>query len=236
VNRSNHGSLPYFAAFTGDALRRGPAWHADRRYTRGMFTGIVQAKGRVAAIDRNAFGVRLVIDPLGWRPRGFDLAHGDSVCVSGVCLTLVSIDAKGMAFDVIAETLAKTNLGALAIGGAVNLEPSLTPTTQLGGHFMQGHVDGVGVVANVKHTAEEVRVTVEPPADLLDYIVTKGSIAIDGVSLTIASLTGEMFDVALIPTTLELTTLGTVKAGDRVNLEADMLAKTVVNYLRRRSS
>src|SRR5262249_9349175 len=105
--------------------------------------------------------------------------------------------------------------------------------TQLGGHFMQGHVDGVGVVTSVKRTAEECRVTVEPTEELLDYIVTKGSIAIDGVSLTIASIAGDKFDVALIPTTLDLTTLGTLKANDRVNLEADMLIKTVVNYLRR---
>lgn len=199
-----------------------------------MFTGIVQARGRVVAVERNSFGVRLVIDTQGWRPAETTFKHGDSICVSGVCLTLVQLDARGLHFDVIAETLAKTTLGDLAPGSGVNIEPSLTPSSQLGGHFMQGHVDGVGRITRIVSTEAEHRVSVEPPAELKDYVVPKGSIAIDGVSLTIASVDGNTFDVALIPTTLQLTTLGQAKVGDRVNLEADILAKTIVHYLRQR--
>jgi riboflavin synthase len=199
-----------------------------------MFTGIVQARGRVAAAERNAFGVRLVIDTQGWSPANTTLKPGDSVCVSGVCLTLVTQDQRGLHFDVIAETLAKTTLGERGPGSLVNLEPSLTPTSQLGGHFMQGHVDGVGKVTKVISNEAEWRVTVAAPKELVEYVVPKGSIAIDGVSLTVASVNQGEFDVALIPTTLQMTTLGQAKVGDRVNLEADILAKTVVHYLRQR--
>lgn len=199
-----------------------------------MFTGIVQAKGRVTALERSAFGARLTIDRSDWSPPGgYTPAPGDSICVSGVCLTVVDPTAASLAFDVITETLARTNLGELAVGREVNLEPSVTPNQPLGGHFMQGHVDGVGEVARVLATDEEVRITIRPPAALLDYIVPKGSIAIDGVSLTLASVADDAFDVALIPTTLDVTTLGSRREGDRVNLEGDILAKTVVHQLRR---
>lgn len=197
-----------------------------------MFTGIVQAKGHLKKSTRTNFGVRLIIDRRAWQP-AITFTRGDSICVSGVCLTLVEFDADTMSFDVIPETLAKTSLGALAVGDAVNLEPSVTATTPMGGHFMQGHVDGTGVVAAVE-TKSEYRVRIRPSEALRDYIVDKGSIAVDGVSLTIASVNKDgTFDVALIPTTLELTTLSARKAGDLVNLEADILAKTVVAYLRR---
>jgi riboflavin synthase len=201
-----------------------------------MFTGIVQTRGYVAALDRNAFGVRLAIDPRGWKPRGAELLKGDSVCVSGVCLTLVEFSPRGLEFDVIAETLAKTTLGGLAVGSEVNLEPSLTANTPMGGHFLQGHVDGVGTIINVLATPAQYRITVAPPAEMMDYIIPKGSVSIDGVSLTLASVGKNDFDVALIPTTLEMTTLGDAKAGDRVNLEADILAKTIVHYLRRQAA
>ncbi len=199
-----------------------------------MFTGIVQAMGSVAQRDPTPFGVRLVIDRSGWTPPGgYVPAHGDSICVSGVCLTVVQAAATTLAFDVIAETLAKTTLGGLALGSRVNLEPPVTAHQPLGGHFMQGHVDGVGVIADVAASEQDVRLTVQPPADLMDYIVPKGSVAIDGVSLTIAAVSGDGFEVALIPTTLQLTTLGAAAPGGRVNLEADTIAKTVVNFLRR---
>ena len=201
-----------------------------------MFTGIVQARGRVAALERNPFGVRLTIDPYrgrGWPPQGVALSHGDSICVSGVCLTLAQRGDKGLTFDVIAETLAKTTLGGLAVGSEVNLESSLTASTPLGGHFMQGHVDGIGEVVNVTATPQEHRITIAPPAELMDYIVPKGCIAVDGVSLTIAAVGGAGFDVALIPTTLEMTTLAKLAVGSRVNLESDILARTVVHYMRR---
>lgn len=200
-----------------------------------MFTGIVQAKGRIEKFERSAAGARLVVDRAGWKPEaGVEPKHGDSICVSGVCLTVVESDGRRLVFDVIAETLAKTNLGELEEGRAVNLEPAVTASQPLGGHFMQGHVDGVGEVARVQDGEGEHRITVRPPAELMDYVVPKGSVAIDGVSLTVAAVGEGEFEVALIPTTLELTTLEARRAGDRVNLEADILSKTVVNFLRQR--
>ena len=200
---------------------------------RSMFTGIVQAKGRVAAIETNAFGARLLIDRRAWDPAKYKPVHGDSVCISGVCLTVVEVDDRTLAFDVIAETLAKSKLGSLRVGSQVNLEGSLTLNTPLGGHFMQGHVDGVGTVAKVHNGADEWRLTVQLPNALMEAVVPKGSVAIDGVSLTIARVQDDQFDVALIPTTLALTTLVDCKVGDPVNIETDIIAKTVVNYLRR---
>ena len=202
-----------------------------------MFTGIVQAKGRIARIDRNDFGARLWVDGGGWPdPVVYRPAAGDSICVSGVCLTVVGDPAEHeglLAFDVIAETLAKTNLGDLAPGSSMNLEPPVTVNQPLGGHFMQGHVDGVGTVTDVHSGADEWRVTVKPPAELMKYIIPKGSIAIDGISLTLAAVHADRFEVALIPTTLEMTTLGETKVGRRVNLEADIISKTVVHQLER---
>lgn len=203
-----------------------------------MFTGIVQAKGRIAEIRRQSGGVRLIVDRRGWQPPGLQLQPGDSVCISGVCLTLVDASCEGadgglLHFDVIVETLNKTTLGSLRPGSTVNLEPSLTANTAMGGHFVQGHIDGVGEIIGVQR-GEDWRVAVRPPADLMDYIVPKGSIAIDGISLTVASVAGDHFDVALIPTTLELTTLGDAAEGLGVNLETDIVSKTVVNFLRRR--
>ena len=196
-----------------------------------MFTGIVQTQSKLLTLVPNDFGARLTVES---GQLNAPVAHGDSICVSGVCLTAIQITEQTLSFDVIAETLAKTKLGDLAEGDAVNLEPAVTPNQPLGGHFMQGHVDGVGEVVRIQDTPEEWRTTVRPPADLLGTIVTKGSVAIDGVSLTIASVNDDdTFDVALIPETLSRTTLGQTAVGDRVNLEADILAKTVVNWLER---
>lgn len=206
------------------------------RYTCRMFTGIITAKGTVVSIASNDFGVRLIIDP--GRPAAWPSFPnaGDSVAVSGCCLTHAPKpgDKPGhLAFDVIKESLSKTSLGKLTQGGEVNLELSLTPMTAIGGHFVQGHVDGTGVIKNVKATAEEWVVTVEVPPALVQYLVPKGSIAVDGVSLTLAAVdvAARTFNVALIPTTLALTTLGTAKAGDVVNLECDTITKTVVHVL-----
>lgn len=198
-----------------------------------MFTGIVQRVGTVAEITRTPTGSRLVIDPGGW---GGDLAPGESVAVSGCCLTLALAPDPALAFDVIPETLAKTALGDLTPGDPVNLERSLTLATPLGGHFVQGHVDGVGQVVSVS-TEGEHRVRLAPPAGLMRYMTPKGSVALDGVSLTIAALDpgahgqGGWIEVALIPTTLAETTLSAWTPGRRVNVEADMLAKTVVHHL-----
>lgn len=199
-----------------------------------MFTGIVQTTAPIVSFQRNTFGARLTVDRAHWTPAGgYQIGHGDSICVSGVCLTVVEFNDQTLTFDVIAETLDKTNLGQLKQGDLVNLEPAVLPSQPMGGHFMQGHVDGLGTVTHVKDTPEEWRTTIEPADDLMDFIVPKGSIAIDGISLTIAATTETTFDVALIPTTLELTTLAQRKVGESVNLEADILAKTVVHHLKR---
>lgn len=195
-----------------------------------MFTGIVQATGRIREARPTVAGLRLVIDPLGWDHRS---EPGESIAVSGCCLTLVGPARDGsLDFDAVAETLAKTTLGGLRPGDAVNLERSLRASDLLGGHFVQGHVDGVGAIERVE-TGAERRVTIRPPPALMVYMVPKGSVAIDGVSLTIAGTRPDrgVIDVALIPVTLERTTLGSLRAGDRVNVEADAIAKTVVHAL-----
>lgn len=201
-----------------------------------MFTGLIQHIGAVQQSIPIPEGRRLVIDPAGWSHRP---ALGDSISISGCCLTVAQDpgDSKGdahrLVFDVIHESLAKTTLGDLREGDQVNLEHALTPTTLLGGHFVQGHVDGVGHVINVEREDHDWRIRVEPPPAVSKYLVPKGSIAIDGVSLTIADLSDDWFEVALIPTTLEKTTLDALDPGDRVNLEADVLAKTIVQTMER---
>jgi riboflavin synthase len=201
-----------------------------------MFTGIVQARVALHALIPQPGGVRLVIDTTKWSPiAGYQPACGDSICISGVCLTVVQASPTQLQFDVIVETLAKTKLGDLRQGDAVNLEPAVTASQPLGGHFMQGHVDGVGVISHIQ-PGEDWRITVTPPAELMDYIVPKGSIALDGVSLTLAEVGPCDFAVALIPTTLDITTLGNAKVGDRLNLETDIITKSVVNFLQRHQS
>ena len=202
-----------------------------------MFTGIVQTIGVIEACDREDWGSRLVVDTTGWVPAlGYQPALGDSISVSGVCLTLVEIGPGRLAFDVIGETLDRSKLGSLSPGDRVNLEPALLPSQPLGGHFVQGHVDGVGRVREIQTDASDRRISIEIPEELRDYMVPKGGVAIDGVSLTIADLGDDWFSVALIPTTLDesLTTLGALQTGSVVNLEADVLTKTTVEYLRRR--
>jgi len=193
-----------------------------------MFTGIVQHLGRVAAFDRNDFGARLRVDPCGWQHRP---SHGESIAVNGCCLTVAG---SSFEFDVIRQTLEVTALVRLAVGDRVNLEHAVTPTTMLGGHIVQGHVDGVGLVSRVVSDPTQWRLRITPPVLLMEEIVEKGSVAVSGVSLTVAATGADWFEVALIPTTLELTNLGLLKVGDVVNLETDYIAKVVVNYLRRR--
>ena len=189
-----------------------------------VFTGIVRERGSVAAVDVREQGVRLVIDaPTTARVT----VLGDSVSVDGVCLTATQIDNGWIAFDAVAETLARSTLGALAAGDDVNVEPALRAGEPLGGHYVQGHVDGVGNVRAVDREGEGLRVWIEAASELLRYCVEKGSIAVQGVSLTIAELAEDAFAVALIPHTLAETTLGSVSIGDRVNLEVDVLAKYV---------
>ncbi len=222
-----------------------------------MFTGIITAMGRIVSLTHNDFGVRLVVDPC--QPKDWPAfpKPGDSVAVQGCCLTLApkSSDPAGcLGFDLIRETLEKTSLGRRPPGARVNLELSLTPMTAMGGHFVQGHIDGTGVVVDVKADETQYVITVETPGapgalgapgapgapagtqaatSMTPYFVPKGSVTIDGVSLTLAAVDApaRRFSVALIPTTLERTTLGELKAGDTVNLECDVIAKTVVHWL-----
>lgn len=195
-----------------------------------MFTGIVQVKGKVAVATSTAAGMRFVVDHGGWDAA---IAHGDSICVSGVCLTAVETGGSTVSFDVIGETIDKTTLGQLAVESHVNLEASLTPSTPMGGHFVQGHVDGVGTYTTVDLQGVDCRLRIEPPGELMDYIVPKGSVSLDGVSMTIAAVGDDWFEVALIPTTIELTTLGDARIGGRVNIETDVVSKTIVHWLRR---
>lgn len=198
-----------------------------------MFTGIVQTTAAILASDATPTGRRLTVERGGLRG---DITQGDSICISGVCLTAVEIHDVRLGFDVIHETLAKTSIGQRAVGDKVNLEPAVTPSQPLGGHFMQGHVDGLAEVAAIHTDAGAYRIALKPQAgysELMDYIVPRGSVAIDGVSLTLARVHGDAFEVALIPETLERTTLGTLAVGDAANIEADILAKTVVHQLQR---
>ena len=186
--------------------------------------------GSVAAIDATADGVRLT---LATRHAG-EIAEGDSIAVDGVCLTATAIDDASFATDVMHETLRLSTLGGLQPGAGVNLELALRAADRLGGHIMQGHVDGVGTVAAVREDGFARVVTIAPddPA-LLRYVVHKGSISVSGVSLTVARVDGEGFDVSLIPETLERTTLGGAVEGARVNLEVDVVAKYVEKLLPR---
>jgi riboflavin synthase len=191
-----------------------------------VFTGLVREVGAVVAFD----GGRLTVEAP-------ETAHGanlgDSVAIDGVCLTVVACDDSSLSFDAVPETLARTSLGALAQGSQVNLEPALRAGDALGGHYVQGHVDGVGSVRSVEPEGDGTRMAFDAPPDILRYVVEKGSIAVQGTSLTVAAVDERGFEVALIPHTLAATTLGALQPGDRVNLEADVLAKYVEKLLSR---
>ncbi|MGA0003421.1 MAG: riboflavin synthase [Candidatus Nanopelagicales bacterium] len=190
-----------------------------------MFTGIVEELGRVAAIQAlpdNA--IRITIEG----PTVLSDANlGDSICVNGVCLTVAEQSGDQFTADVMSETINRTTIGDLLAGSQVNLERPVTLATRLGGHLVQGHVDAVGTVSAREHSENWDVVTITPPKELLKYVVEKGSITIDGTSLTVSAVTDSTFSVSLIPATLEKTTLGIRQIGDRVNLEVDVLAKYV---------
>jgi riboflavin synthase len=188
-----------------------------------VFTGLVADLGHVARVDRTADGVRLTVES----PLARELGQGDSVAVNGVCLTAVGICGDRFGADVMHETLRRSSLGDVDEGGRVNLELPLRADGRLGGHVVQGHVDGVGAVVDVRDEGFARVVTVEAPAELLRYVVEKGSIAVDGVSLTVAEVGDATFAVSLIPETLERTNLGAATPGTPVNLEVDILAKYV---------
>jgi riboflavin synthase len=190
-----------------------------------MFTGIVGELGEVESVDAGPDGARIRIKAA----LAGELSEGDSVAVNGACLTATSAAGGAFEADVMRQTLGLTTLGALEPRARVNLELPVRPTDRMGGHIVQGHVDGTATVAGSDEDGFARRLRVQLPDDLLDYVVERGSIAIEGVSLTIAALGGDWFEVSLIPETLERTTLGELRAGDRVNVECDLMAR----YLRR---
>ena len=185
-----------------------------------MFTGIVLELGTVTAFD----GSRLVVAA---PETAADAVVGDSVSVAGVCLTVVAVEEGRIAFDVVPETFSRTALAGLDPGDTLNLEPSLRVGDRLGGHVVQGHVDAVGQVRSITPEEDSRRVWIDAPDAVLGTIVEKGSIAVDGVSLTVAAFDDDGFEVALIPHTLAVTTLGRLEPGDELNLEADVLGKVV---------
>ncbi len=193
-----------------------------------MFTGIVRERGRVAGIDGGGAGVRLRITAPATAP---GVAVGDSVSIGGVCLTVVSLEGDEIAFEAVPETLTRTALGRLAAGDEVNVEPALRAGEPLGGPGVQGHGDGVGRVRSLEPEGDGKRIWIEAPPDMLRYCVEKGSVAVDGVSLTVAALDDTGFAVALIPHTLAETTFGALAQDDGVNLEVDIIAKYVERLL-----
>jgi riboflavin synthase len=198
-----------------------------------MFTGIVREVGQVGAILGGKDGIRLEVEAPGTAAA---VAVGDSVAVNGVCLTATAVVEGSVSFDAVPETLARTSLARLEAGAAVNLEPALRAGEALGGHYVQGHVDGVGHARSIGPEGDGRRLWLDAPPELLRYLVEKGSVAVDGVSLTVAALDDAGFAVALIPHTLAATTLGALEPGAPVNLEVDVLAKYVERLLTARTS
>jgi riboflavin synthase alpha subunit len=199
-----------------------------------MFTGLIESLGRIVAVAAAPAGLRVRVSA----DIAAAVAPGESVAVNGVCLTVVEAGAEGILFDVSPETIRVTTLGSLAAGTLVNLERSLRADARVGGHFVQGHVDATGTIAEVRQDGDSYRLTVAVPAALLPLIVGKGSIAVDGVSLTVASVDDDRgrFDVQIIPFTWQHTRFSAARPGDAVNVECDILGKYVVRALERRGA
>lgn len=195
-----------------------------------MFSGIIEAVGRVVSFHRSGKGAALVLHAADLKRK---LKKGDSVAVNGVCLTVVKKAGANLSFDVSAETLSRTNLSSFRKGSIANLELPVTAETMLSGHFVQGHIEGIGHVTNWIRNGEDVRLFVDLPEDLVPFCVPKGSIAINGVSLTIASQSGLTIGVALIPYTLKHTNLDALNTGDSVNIETDIIGRYVVSALKK---
>lgn len=194
-----------------------------------MFTGIIQGMGRIAAREPRGEDLRLRIDAGGLDLSG--VAVGDSIATSGVCLTAVVVDGGCYEADVSLESLACTTLGDLQVGSAVNLELALTPTTRLGGHMVSGHVDGIGSIVEQHQEGRAIRFRLRAPDTLARYIAVKGSICVDGISLTVNAVDGAVFDLTIVPHTLAETTMGNFRPGRRVNLEVDLVARYLERLL-----
>ncbi len=194
-----------------------------------MFTGIVEAVGTIAAVETNGCDRRLSV--LTGSLDLSDVKLGDSIAVNGICLTVVALSANGFVADVSAETLQCSTFAALQAGNRVNLEKALTPTTRLGGHLVSGHVDGIGEVIERRHDGRSVRFRLKAPDELARYIATKGSITVDGISLTVNDVRGAVFELNLVPHTLQETTIASLTVGQRVNLEVDLIARYLERLL-----
>ena len=193
-----------------------------------MFTGIIEELGRIASLEKLEQGMRLNIS---CSLVASDTRDGDSIAVNGVCLTALNIMASSFSADVSPETLSRSTLGLLSVGSPLNLERSVTPSTRLGGHIVQGHVDARGRFVGVVDEGDFRTVTIGFPQELARYFVEKGSVAVEGISLTIAALRKDSFDIAVIPKTWQLTNLSSLKPDDAVNLEVDVIAKYVEKLL-----
>lgn len=193
-----------------------------------MFTGIVEKSVPLLGSEVMPFGRRLVIENI-WD----DLRHGESIAVNGTCLTVAGFDANTIAFDVITESLNRTNLGDLAAGDLVHVERAMRIGDRFDGHFVQGHIDGTGVISQQRQDVADWRTRLDVPGELMRYMIPKGSVALDGISLTIAAMGERWIEVALIPTTLDITQLGRKAVGSRVNIECDMTVKTIVSVMDR---
>ncbi len=196
-----------------------------------MFTGIVEELGTIKVIEKLDAGLRLTVSASIVTA---DVSHGDSIAVNGVCLTALDITPNSFAADVSPETLDKTTIGALAVGSRVNLERAVTPSTRLGGHIVQGHVDMRGRFLGAVHEGDFWTVTIGFPPEFARYLIYKGSVAVEGISLTVANLDEDSFDIAVIPKTWEVTNLHGLSQGDAVNLEADVIAKYVERLLEKK--
>jgi riboflavin synthase len=196
-----------------------------------MFTGLVEGLGSVVSLTPDAVSLAVQIAAPADLPDAETVRLGDSIALNGCCLTVIAIDGRTWSFQAGSETLSRTNLGRLKIGDVVNVERSLQVGARLGGHFVQGHVDALGHVANIDREGEWVFMTFRVPAALTRQMVEKGSITVDGVSLTLVKVTPETFQIALIPHTLQVTTLGRRDVGDPVNIETDILGKYIEKML-----
>jgi len=194
-----------------------------------MFTGIIQAIGQIAVIEPKGVDSRFYIKTADLALD--DVAIGDSIATNGVCLTAIKLPGDGFWADVSGETLSKTSFRHIKVGSRVNLEKALLPTTHLGGHIVSGHVDGLGKITERSHAGRSIHFKIQAPAELAKYIAAKGSICVNGISLTVNALNGAIFELNIVPHTLDETTLSSAQAGDEVNLEVDIIARYLERLL-----